>query len=117
VSLRVEGEPRLARREAQQLFRLIQEALNNVVKHAKTDKAAVSLQFEDEYLVARIEDEGQGFVPAAAGAERRGIGLATMRERVEMMGGTLSIDSTPGAGTSVTVELVLSGGEGNHGSD
>jgi signal transduction histidine kinase len=117
VALQVKGEPHLTDREAQQLFRVIQEALNNVVKHARTDRASVALQFEDRRVLARIEDEGQGFAPEAVGAQGQGIGLSTMRERVEMLGGTLTIDSSPGAGTSVTVELAPGSGEGSSDND
>jgi signal transduction histidine kinase len=105
VALEVEGEPHLTSLEAQRLFRVIQEALNNVVKHAQTDKASVGLRFADGRVLARIEDQGRGFAPGAAGVEGQGIGLSTMRERVEMMGGTLTVDSSPGTGTRVTVEL------------
>jgi signal transduction histidine kinase len=115
VTLQFEGEPQLTSLEAQRLFRVIQEALNNVVKHSRTDRASVALQFEDGHVLARIEDEGQGFVPAAAISDGQGIGLSTMRERVEMMGGTLVIDSSPGAGARVTVELTSESEEGSHG--
>jgi signal transduction histidine kinase len=117
VALQVEGEPHLTDLEAQRLFRVIQEALNNVVKHARAGRARVALQFDDRRVLARIEDKGQGFTPEAAGAEGQGIGLSTMRERVEMLGGTLTIDSSPGAGTRVTVELASGSGEGYHGKD
>jgi signal transduction histidine kinase len=115
VSLQVEGEPQLTDLEAQRLFRVIQEALNNVVKHARTDRASIALKFADGRVLARIVDEGQGFAPATAGSDGQGIGLSTMRERVEMMGGTLAIDSSPGAGTRVTVELLPESGRKNNG--
>ncbi len=115
VALQVEGEPELTDLEAQRLFRVIQEALNNVVKHAQTDRASVTLQFGDRRVLAQIEDGGQGFAQEATGAEAQGIGLSTMRERVAMLGGALSIDSSPGAGTRVTVELVTGTGEESHG--
>jgi signal transduction histidine kinase len=105
VALHVEGEPHLTNLEAQRLFRVIQEALNNVVKHAGTVRATVSLRFDDGRVLARIADEGRGFLPEEVGAEGQGIGLSTMRERVEMLGGTLHVDSSPGTGTRVTVEL------------
>ena len=117
VALQIEGEPHLTDLEAQRLSRVIQEALNNVVKHARTDSARVTLQFEDGRVLARIEDEGQGFAPEAIESEGQGIGLSTMRERVEMLGGTLGIDSSPGAGTRVTVELTPVSGEESHEQD
>jgi signal transduction histidine kinase len=117
VALQVGGEPQLTDLEAQRLFRVIQEALYNVVKHARTDRASLILEFEAGRVLARIEDEGQGFTPEAVEAEGQGIGLSTMRERVEMLGGTLTIDSSPEAGTRVTVELDSGSGEGSHGKD
>ena len=117
VALQVEGEPHLTDLEAQRLFRVIQEALNNTVKHARTDRASVALHYEEGRVLARIEDEGRGFAPEAVGAEGHGIGLSTMRERVEMLGGTLTIDSSPGAGTRVTVELASGSGEGSNDKD
>jgi signal transduction histidine kinase len=117
VALQVEGEPRLTGLEAQRLFRVIQEALNNVVKHARTGRATVTLQCEEGRVRARIEDEGRGFVPEGVGTGGQGIGLSTMRERVEMMGGTLSVDSSPGAGTRVTIELDQGSGRSRDGQD
>ncbi len=114
VALQVEGDSKLTDLEAQRLFRVIQEALNNVVKHAGTSRASVNLQFGDGYVIARVEDNGEGFAPEASGAETRGIGLSTMRERVAMLGGAMSIDSNPGAGTQVTVELVTGNGAGSN---
>jgi signal transduction histidine kinase len=105
VALNVIGEPHLSREQAERLFRVIQEALNNVVKHARTDKASVMMRFEDNQTFVQIEDEGKGFVLDDAQAETGHIGLSTMRERVEMMGGTLTIDSHPGEGTRVTIKV------------
>jgi signal transduction histidine kinase len=105
VDLSVTGEPHLSGLQAQRLFRIIQEALNNVVKHAQTDRASVTLRFEDSRTFLQVEDHGQGFAPEATHTAEKHIGLSTMRERVEMMGGTLTIDSRPGEGTRVAVEL------------
>jgi signal transduction histidine kinase len=117
VVFQVEGEPQLSDLEARRLFRVVQEALNNVVKHAQTEKASVALRFDGGRVLARIEDEGQGFEPQAVGIDGQGIGLSTMRERVEMLGGSLTVDSSPGTGTRITVELASRGGEGSHGKD
>jgi signal transduction histidine kinase len=114
VALQVEGESRLGRLEAQRLFRVIQEALNNIVKHAQTGTARVTLRFEDGRVLARIEDEGRGFAPEAVVTRGQGIGLSTMRERVEMLGGTLTVDSSPGAGTRVIIELAPASGESSN---
>jgi signal transduction histidine kinase len=112
VVLRVRGEPSLPDEQAQRLFWVIQEALNNVVKHARVDKASVTLQFEGSRTYVQIEDGGRGFEPEAIEADGKSMGLSSMRERVEMMGGTLTLDSRPGEGTCVTVEVTSAkGGE------
>ena len=105
VALDIHGEPHLPREHAERLFHVIQEALNNVIKHAHTDRASVTMRFKDNDTFLQIEDEGTGFVLDDAEARAGHIGLSTMRERVEMMGGKLTIDSRPGEGTRVTVEV------------
>jgi signal transduction histidine kinase len=105
VALYVTGEPRLSEKHTERLFRVVQEALNNVVKHAQTDKASVTLRFEDHRTFVQVQDHGKGFVPDDVRSKAGHIGLSTMRERVEMMGGTLTIDSRPGQGTRVVVEV------------
>jgi signal transduction histidine kinase len=105
VALNAIGEPHLSRAQAERLFRVIQEALNNVVKHAHTDEASVTMRFEDNQISLQIEDEGKGFVLDDVQATTGHIGLSIMRERVEMMGGALTIDSRPGEGTRVTVKV------------
>jgi len=105
VALNVIGEPHLSPEQAERLFRVIQEALNNVAKHAHTNEANVTMRFEEFQTLVQIEDEGQGFVPEETQARTGHIGLSTMCERVEMMGGTLTIDSRPGEGTRVLVEI------------
>jgi signal transduction histidine kinase len=114
VALHVTGEPHLSDEQAQWLFRIIQEALNNVVKHAQVDKASVTLQFENGRILLKVKDRGQGFAPQDIHAKEKHMGLSSMRERVDMLGGTLVIDSRPGEGTCVTVEVTsINGGENN----
>ena len=105
VALTVVGEPYLYGEQAERMFRVIQEALNNVVKHAGTDTASVAVRFGESEACVQIEDEGQGFVLGDARAGTGHIGLSTMRERAEMMGGTLTIDSPPGEGTRVFIKV------------
>jgi signal transduction histidine kinase len=105
VSLRVRGEPGLPDEQAQRLFWVIQEALNNVVKHAQADKAIVALRFEGSRAYVQVEDGGIGFEPETIEAGGKSMGLSSMRERVEMMGGTLTVVSRPGEGTRITVEV------------
>jgi signal transduction histidine kinase len=105
VELRVEGEQRLSRDQERRLFRIAQEALNNVVKYAQTDRAMVTLTMENGRVWLLIEDEGIGFDPATVEAGRGSMGLTSMRERAELMGGTLEIESQPQAGTRIKVEI------------
>lgn len=115
VDLQMSGEPHLPKLEAQRLFRISQEALNNVVKHAQTDKACLTLRFDDERVFLQVEDQGIGFDPEALNAPEDHIGLSGMQERVEAMGGILTIDSHPGQGTRVMVEVTSTGEEENDG--
>jgi len=103
VTFKVVGETDMTGDRAERLFRIIQEALNNVVKHAQVDEASVTLRFEDEVTSISIEDQGLGFNPDTIDTVQEQMGLSSMRERVDMLGGTLSIDSQPGIGTSVKV--------------
>lgn len=81
------------------LFRIAQEALNNVLKHAKAKSVCVDVSATDEELILDVRDDGQGFDPRAARKGRWG--MTTMRERAEAAGGQLHIDSTPGQGTRI----------------
>ena len=82
----------------------MQEALNNVVKHADAEHASVAVRTDDGTVAIEVRDDGAGFDPSAPGAGR---GLLGMRERVEMLGGTIEIDSRPGEGTTVSSSLPL----------
>ncbi len=89
-----------------QLLRIIQEALANVRKHAGASHAHIRLTIDGSDLEARIVDDGTGFDPEALGrTSTPRFGLATMRERAEAVGGTLTVSSEPGAGTRVVVRL------------
>jgi signal transduction histidine kinase len=86
------------------LFRIVQESLTNVALHAKAARVDVLLNMRDGHVIANIEDDGVGFTPASPTVENH-LGLFGMRERVEMLGGRLSIESAPGRGTAVNVEV------------
>ncbi|MFN8454137.1 MAG: sensor histidine kinase [Anaerolineae bacterium] len=105
VTLQVEGEPELPPEQETHLFRVVQEALNNVVKHAHTDQALVKLALAEGQVSLLVEDEGVGFDPAAVPSGRKTLGLTSIRERVEMMGGSFAVESRPGAGVSIRVEM------------
>jgi two-component system, NarL family, sensor histidine kinase UhpB len=87
------------------LFRIAQEALNNVLKHAKATRVRLEVSATDEELILDVQDDGLGFDPASA---RRGRwGMTTMRERAEAAGGQLHIASTPGEGTRIHARVPL----------
>jgi PAS domain S-box-containing protein len=88
------------------LYRVTQEALTNVLRHAHAENVAVTLQRRASAIICIIEDDGVGFDVAAAQASGR-LGLLGMRERVEMLGGRLNIESTPGAGATIFVEMPI----------
>jgi len=82
------------------LFRVAQEALTNILRHAHTDTASLRIFFEKDQITLTVADQGAGFTPAAKG---QGFGLAGINERVELINGRVEIDSAPGKGTTVTV--------------
>jgi signal transduction histidine kinase len=88
------------------LYWITQEALNNALKHAAAKHEIVRIWVEDERLVLEIADDGQGFDLEAAG-NKGGMGLASMKDRARVMGGTLTIESSPGRGTTVRVGVPL----------
>lgn len=89
-----------------QLVRIIQEALSNVWRHAGVRAAVVRLGEDHGMVRVVVEDTGFGFDPSAAPtADGRHFGLQTMRERAESVGGTLAVESTPGAGTRIDVRV------------
>jgi len=90
-------------------YRIVQEALTNVARHAQTNQVQVRLTVEAHELHIDIRDPGIGFPIQQMATERASTGLTGMRERAELLGGTLEIASTPGAGTRVTCRLPLNG--------
>jgi PAS domain S-box-containing protein len=88
-------------------YRIVQEALTNVARHASVDQVAVRFWADQDTLGVQIEDRGTGFDPEAALAARATTGLAGMHERAVLLGGQLTVESAPGAGACVTAELPL----------
>jgi signal transduction histidine kinase len=86
------------------LFRIFQESLTNVSRHANATTVIVSLEQKDGLLTLTIEDDGQGFEQRRIGAKQT-LGILGMRERCEMMGGNYAIQSAPGQGTTVAVAV------------
>jgi signal transduction histidine kinase len=87
------------------VYRIVQEALTNVVKHAGATKVSILLVRRDAQVTAVIEDNGGGFDPAAVGDDS--LGLAGMRERVELHDGRMTIESSAGSGTTLRAEVPL----------
>jgi PAS domain S-box-containing protein len=109
VNLETVGvERRLPNKVETALFRIIQEAITNISRHAEAESASISLEFEDDYIAVHIEDDGQGFdFDKAIGSTRtgRGLGLLSMRERVELLSGMLDIRSQLGQGTQINIQI------------
>jgi two-component system sensor histidine kinase NreB len=90
------------------LFRITQEALNNTGKHARATEIEVNLSVRGMELLLNVSDNGIGFVPGGAKPpSERGIGLGSMRERAEAVGGSVDLRSSPGAGTKLAVRAPL----------
>lgn len=106
--------PRLDPTRETVVYRVVQEALNNVAKHADAQHAAVRLAQDGETARLEVHDDGVGFMAAPAEnlLDRRHFGLVGMRQRVAMAGGVFKIRSTPGHGTVVTVHLPLPSHDG-----
>lgn len=88
---------------ADHVYRIVQESVNNAVRHGAAESIEIDIQLQDEKLGLSIQDNGCGFDSADHDAPD-GLGLASMRERVEFLGGQLCIDSKPGTGTRIVVE-------------
>ena len=91
------------------LYRIVQEALTNCARHSEARSILIVLASEEDRYVVRIEDDGKGFTPARGA---KGIGLIGIEERVSGMGGTLILDSKPGAGTKIRISIPLPKGGG-----
>lgn len=89
------------------LFRVVQELLNNIVKHAEASAIAVKLECSSSRILIVVSDNGKGFLPAqqAWADGDKGLGLGNMKKRIAIMKGRLVIDSSPGQGTTVSIEV------------
>lgn len=99
------GESRLPADVETTLYRIIQEALTNIVKHAEAKSVSVLLVRSESAVTAVIEDDGRGF--DLTNTREDGLGLLGMRERVDLHDGQLKIEASPGAGTTLVVEMPL----------
>jgi signal transduction histidine kinase len=106
TDLFVQGEGRPPPEVEEGLYRIALEALNNTLKHAQARSVAVSLWLDASSVTVEVADDGVGFDPAMGG-DRGGLGLRGMAERVEKLGGALTVDSGSGEGTRVRVRVDL----------
>jgi signal transduction histidine kinase len=101
------GQPaRITGQPASNCFRIVQEALNNAAKHSGSKSALIDMTFSPTTLTLIVKDFGRG-LPQTKKPEQRGLGFIAMRERAELLGGTLDIRSDPGEGTALTLNIPL----------
>jgi signal transduction histidine kinase len=100
------------------LYRVLQESMTNIVRHARASRVSVIYVREDQRAMLLVEDDGQGFdVEQARRSSRAALGLVGMEERVNLVGGTLTLESTPGQGTTLRVEIPLADSPGRAGPE
>jgi signal transduction histidine kinase len=111
LSFEVVGEERrLAPEVETNLFRIAQEAISNITRHAEAETVKITLEFGDRLVQLQIQDDGKGFAPDEVvryAEEARGLGLLGMKERAVLLNGTLTVHSEPGKGTRIGTELPI----------
>lgn len=105
VEVDADALPELDPDDEHQVLRVLQEAVTNALRHAKAGRVVVTLADDEGALVARVADDGVGFDPTARVLRARRLGLTSLHDRAEALGGTLTIDSVPGEGTTVTLRV------------
>lgn len=88
------------------IFRMLQELLNNVVKHAEASSATINVIGTDTNISLMVEDDGKGFIKTQ-NKKSNGLGLYSIETRIEEMGGTFEVDSSPGNGTTISIEIPI----------
>jgi len=105
IELDVDDTLRLDPERDREIYRIAQEALQNALRHADAAHVAVRLHADDGLLRLEVEDDGSGFDPAEARLRARRLGLTSMEERAQRLGGRLQIDSVRGVGTTIRLEV------------
>lgn len=105
IALDVGGEPRLPAAAAIEVLRIAQEALQNALRHSGAERLEVALAGDGSRVLVTVADNGEGFDADAPELRARRLGLTSMEERARALGGRLEIESTPGAGTTVRLEV------------
>jgi signal transduction histidine kinase len=103
-SLQTNLGERLAPEVEEDLYRIVHEALNNILKHAQAKNVRISIQQSEGLLTLEISDDGIGFEPEAA-AREGGLGMTSMQQRALMHGWRFTVHSSPGQGTQIRVEV------------
>lgn len=111
ADLQVEGQGSLMPESERTLFRITQEALANTARHSQASRAEIRLRYERECVILMIGDNGAGFDPERPST---GLGLRSMRERAQLLGGTIAIKSAPGQGTLIVVTCPAGAPAGDH---
>jgi signal transduction histidine kinase len=102
----VERERRLPIKIEEEMYRIAQEGLNNIIKHAEATKVQIKLKYDENTILLELIDDGKGFDPAIA-HRSGGFGLQGIQERVKQLGGTLGIESSPLRGTHLSARIPL----------
>ncbi len=105
VSFQFSGDLRVDDVVEHEIYRVVQEALTNALRHAEADEVLVRLTAGSDATVVEISDDGSGFDPTTEGIRSRRLGLTSMEERATAVGGTIEIDSSPGTGTTVRLRV------------
>jgi NarL family two-component system sensor histidine kinase LiaS len=105
ISIAIDGEQVIPPEMEQALFRVAQEALSNAAKHSAAEKVAITLSRTEGEILMKISDDGKGFDPEST--DSTGIGLQSMKERIEALGGELIVESAPGNGTRLVARCEL----------
>jgi signal transduction histidine kinase len=98
------GCPKLAPKVEEAMLRVAEEALHNALQHARAEHVTVALRGDEHWSILEVHDDGRGFDPATANASHR-LGLASMRERSHAVRGRITVESTPGRGTTIRMEV------------
>ncbi len=115
ISLEMAGDAgrKLPDDVATAIFRIVQEALSNIMKHSKAKQATIRVRRESKQILAEVSDDGCGIEPAIVSLPPAGhLGLRGMSERASLLGGKFSLDTAPGQGTRITVAIPTGGAHG-----
>jgi signal transduction histidine kinase len=105
INVTSDGVVKIDPRMKDTIYRIYQEILSNAVKHSGATTVDVLIKMDGRFFLLEVKDNGKGFDPVQTGIKEEGIGLNTVRERVELLGGILRIKSSDKMGTSVSIEV------------